>query len=95
MLLYNKGVEKSMFNQLKENLEKMNWLSITILKFGLMLACTILIIGLVLQYNGLHSVYTLPIDMGKIGISLFTEACISALLIDYYVKKHFGKQDDK
>lgn len=94
MVLYNKGVEKSMLNQLKDNLERMNWLSLSILKFGLMLSCILLLIGIGLQYNSLYTIYTLPTDMGKIAIALFTEACISALLIDYYVKKYGDKQDN-
>lgn len=85
-----------MLNKIKDNLERMNWLSISVLKFGLMLSCTLLIMGLGFQYYGSHTtIYNLPVEMGKIAIALFTEASISAVLIDYYVKKHGDEKENQ
>lgn len=83
-----------MLNKIKVNIEKMNWLSIYILKFGLMLSCSLILIAIGLQYTQQSVVHELPINMGRIAISIFTETCIAAVFIDYYAKRHGDEQEN-
>jgi len=76
--------------------DEMNWLSACTIKYGILLACSVVGIAIALVHLNTNASFRdlneffVSLEIAKVGISIFAEAIIAGLFIDVLVRRQQG-----